>query len=309
MDPKSHILAVLRAADEPVSGEALSRALGCSRVAVWKQIQALRDQAVPIAASSRGYRLDAGADILLPADFPGREERMHLFPEIDSTMHRARELARGGCPAFTVVAADRQRQGRGRLQRVWHSAPGGLYFTVVVRPELAVAQAAWPVFAASLEMAGLLRERWGVEAGLKWPNDILAAGRKLAGLLSEMEVQGEMVTWIAIGIGVNVNNDPRPAEAGAVSVKELTGLPVPRREILAAFLERFEKRLEPASLEGVIGEWKRRALTLQREVRIVTTRETVTGYALDVDADGALLLRTADGEVRRVTHGDCFHQA
>jgi BirA family biotin operon repressor/biotin-[acetyl-CoA-carboxylase] ligase len=308
VDPKVHILTVLRDADQPVSGERLRHSLGCSRVAVWKHVNGLKDQGYPITAGARGYRLEGGADILLAADFPGREDRIHHFAELDSTMTEARELARRDCPAFTVVVADRQRRGRGRLQRTWHSEAGGLYFTVVVRPELPVQQATWPVFAASLELARLLRERWGVEAGVKWPNDILAGGRKLAGMLSEMEAAGEMLTYVNIGIGLNVNNDPRDSEAGAVSLRELTGAPVSRRELLAAFLDRFEARLRSADLAGVIAAWKRWTVTLQREVRIVTTRETLTGYALDVDADGALLLRTADGQVRRVTHGDCFHQ-
>jgi BirA family biotin operon repressor/biotin-[acetyl-CoA-carboxylase] ligase len=308
MDPKAHILTVLRDALQPVSGEQLRRTLGCSRVAVWKHVKGLKEQGYPISAGPRGYRLEGEADILLPADFPGRGDRIHHFPELDSTMTEARERARRGCPAFTVVVADRQRRGRGRLERAWRSESGGLYFTVVVRPELPVQQATWPVFAASLELARLLRERWGVEAGVKWPNDIMVGGRKLAGLLSEMEAEGEMLSFVNIGIGLNVNNNPRGSEPGAVALHELTGAPVTRRELLADFLEHFETRLRSTDLAGVIAEWKRWTVTLNREVRIVTTRETLAGYALDVDDDGALLLRTTDGQLLRVTHGDCFHQ-
>jgi BirA family biotin operon repressor/biotin-[acetyl-CoA-carboxylase] ligase len=161
-------------------------------------------------------------------------------------------------------------------------------------------------FLASLTLTRLLREGYGVDAGVKWPNDILVGGRKLCGLLSEMETEGEAVRFIDIGFGMNVNNRPPGIDPPAVSLRQVLGRPVPRREILAAFLDAMEARAADEPWEGVIDEWKGVSVTLARRVRIETARETVKGHAVDVDATGALRVRTSDGEVRTVVHGDCF---
>ena len=135
-DTKGQILHLLRKEGDTVSGEVLSTALGLSRTAVWKQVRKLQELGYAIEASAKGYRLDGSPDAPLPWEFPGREETVHYFTEVSSTMDIARKLARDGCPPFSVVVADRQTKGRGRLQRSWHSEPGGLYFTVVLRPSL-----------------------------------------------------------------------------------------------------------------------------------------------------------------------------
>jgi BirA family biotin operon repressor/biotin-[acetyl-CoA-carboxylase] ligase len=291
-----------------LSGEQLSRRLGVSRVTVWKHVQALQQLGYPIEASRRGYRLDETEDVLQPWEFPGREDRIHCYREIDSTMTAARELARGGCPAFSVVTAERQTQGRGRMQRSWHSRAGGLYFTIVLRPDLPAALGSLVTFAAGVVWAQVLAADYGLPVGLKWPNDLLVAERKLSGLLAEMETRGDMVAFVNIGIGLNVNNDPDQYEPRAVSLKALLGRPLSRRELLTRFLDRFEKRLAEPRLDGVITEWKPLAVTLGRPVTIQTIHETLAGVARDVDETGALVLEQADGTLTRVVHGDCFHQ-
>lgn len=308
---KRRILQHLRNAPDVVSGEHLSTLLGVSRVAVWKHIRSLQAAGYPIASSPRGYRFDLAApDLLRPWEFPGREDRMHCFDAVSSTMDIARRLAREGSPAFTVVTADRQTSGRGRLDRVWHSRPGGLYFTIVLRPDLPPQLSSLATFAAGLTWARLLREDYGLDVGLKWPNDLLARERKLSGMLSEMEAQGDLLTYVNIGIGLNVNNDPSAEEPGAIALAAMAGRPLSRRDLLAGFLERFEPRMRDArGLEGIIAEWKPFAVTLGRPVRIVTTRETVEGIARDVDDTGALLLELPNGALQRIIHGDCFHTA
>jgi BirA family biotin operon repressor/biotin-[acetyl-CoA-carboxylase] ligase len=221
-------------------------------------------------------------------------------------METARDLARQGCPHFTVVVAGRQTRGRGRLQRAWQSAAGGLYFTLVLRPEMPPGWIFRINFAASLVLAEVLDERYGIDARLKWPNDVLVGDRKICGMLSEMEAEPDAVHYVNIGMGVNVNNDPTPAEAGATSLCLLLSRRVPRKQLLADILERLEERLQ-GSLEGVIETWKGRTVTLNRWVRVVTGRETHEGLAVDVAEDGALVLRLADGSHRRVIYGDCFH--
>jgi BirA family biotin operon repressor/biotin-[acetyl-CoA-carboxylase] ligase len=306
---KRQILQYLRQADGVLSGEQMSDRLGVSRVSVWKHIRSLQSAGYPIESTPKGYRLNGRPDLLQPWEFEGREARIHCHDEVPSTMAIARNLARKGCPAFTVVTAERQIEGRGRLGRVWHSRRGGLYFTIVLRPTLPSQLSSLTTFAAGLTWARVLQKDYGVDAGLKWPNDLLVDERKLSGMLSEMDARGELVTFVNIGIGINVNNDPTPDEPRAVSLRQILGRTVDRRDLLEQFLNRFEEKMaDDGWLDTVIAEWKPLAVTLNRRVRIVTTRETIEGLARDVDETGALILEKSDGVLQRVIHGDCFHQ-
>jgi len=303
---KSRILALLRESDGVVSSSAICARLGTSRVAVWKHIQKLQEMGYAIESGPKGYRLGSSPDSLHPWEFPGREDRMVYLPETPSTMDVAKDLARRDCPAFTVVVAGRQTQGRGRMRRVWGSEEGGLYFTVVLRPHLPVLWSSRVNFLVSLTLAGVLRESYGVDAGLKWPNDILVQGRKLSGLLSEMESEGDQVRFIDVGIGLNVNNHPPVVDPPAVSLRELLGRTVPRRDILARFLDDLEKAMHSEPWDTVLDRWKARSVTLNRPVRIVTARDDFIGTAVDVDENGALRLKQADGTMTTVIYGDCF---
>lgn len=306
-DTKGQILELLRTEDGTVSGEFLSTALGLSRTAVWKQIRKLQGLGYAIEASAKGYRLDGSPDTPLPWEFTGREETIHYFPEVSSTMDIARTLAREGCPPFSVVVADRQTKGRGRLQRSWHSEAGGLYFTVVLRPSLPPLMSPRVSFCAALVLVLTLESLLDVTAAVKWPNDILVKERKLAGMLAEMEAETDRLAYVNVGIGLNVNNDPSGATAAATTLKEVLGRPVSRIRLLQAYLEALEARLPTIEETDVIAEWKAHSVTLGRRVEIVTQRETVAGMAVDLDENGSLILQLADGSRRTVIYGDCFH--
>jgi len=303
---KKRILEILRTERMPVSGEVLSAILGVTRVTVWKHISKLRDHGYLIAADSKGYRLTQDTDALFPWEFPRRASKIHHFYETGSTMDIARDLARQGCPDFTVVIAERQTKGRGRLNRIWHSADGGLYLTIITRPCLPAVHSFRVCFAASVALAETLRTLYKIDAGVKWPNDILVNGRKLSGMLSEMEAEADMVTYIAIGIGINVNNDPSAYESNAVSISQLLDRNVSRKHLLTCFLDLFETKINSAALDKIVSEWKRHTITLNRAVKIVTIKETLEGRARDVDETGALVLELADGTMYQVVYGDCF---
>ncbi|MEE4358079.1 MAG: biotin--[acetyl-CoA-carboxylase] ligase [Desulfococcaceae bacterium] len=305
---KSHILKRLRSSKETVSGEILRTELNTSRVTVWNHIQKLQELGYDIRSAGKGYTLHSSPDIPYPWEFPGREDRIHYHPELVSTMDAARELGRKNCPRFTAVIAGRQTGGRGRLQRQWFSDEGGLYFTVVVRPNIPPLLASRVNFAASLTMALVLREMFGIDAGVKWPNDILVNEKKIMGMLSEMETDADMVSFVSIGMGINVNNDPTVSEPSAVSMKQLVGHEVSKKELLMAFLDAFEKRMDALDYDRIVEEWKKYTITIGRDVRIVTTQDVCEGRAADVDRDGSLILETADGSKKRVIYGDCFHQ-
>jgi BirA family biotin operon repressor/biotin-[acetyl-CoA-carboxylase] ligase len=304
---KGRILSILREDTAVVSGETISTRLGVSRVSVWKHIRKLKEIGYHIHTTAKGYRLKNSPDVLYPWEFAGRESTIHYFDQVTSTMDIARDLARNHCPDFTVVIAGSQTQGRGRLERVWHSAAGGLYFTLVLRPQLPPAFSYRVYFAASTIMTQTLRDLYNIDARVKWPNDILVNGWKISGMLSEMEAEADLITYINIGLGLNVNNAPPPDEPTASSLKEILGSAVPRKEILAHFLDEFEARLDQGNLDQVMSEWKQYSATLNRPVKIVTTRDESDGIAVDVDENGALILKLADGSIKKIIYGDCFH--
>ena len=240
---KKRILEMLQQSSRPLSGPELSRELEVSRVAVWKHIDQLRQSGHEIESTARGYRLVTVPDTPFPWLFGSRSALIHYYPELDSTMNRATELARAGCPSHTVVVADRQLQGRGRMQRQWQSEAGGLYFSMVLRPDLPSRVCPVINLAVALDLVATLAGCCGIAARVKWPNDLLVDGRKIAGILSQMEIEGDQVAFVNVGIGLNLNNQPEIADKPAVSALQLTGERVNRAEVLADFLDRFEARL------------------------------------------------------------------
>lgn len=306
MSQKEKIYNILKEADDVFSGEKISVLLGISRVSVWKHIKGMVHSGIPIVSSPQGYLLTPDSDSLHPWELGVWQDRVHYLQEVSSTMDEATDLARQECPDFTVVVADRQTQGRGRMRRVWFSGDGGLYFTVVVRPDIPVMLASLVNLAAAVEMAALLRS-YDIQASLKWPNDILIGKAKICGILSQMETEGDRISHLRIGVGLNVNNSPELEEPTAVSLKTLLGHSVSRREILVAFLNKFEKRLADFDPKSLIAEWRSNNTTIGRHVSISTLKKTVQGTAVDIDPHGGLILQMADGSRETAIHGDCFH--
>jgi BirA family transcriptional regulator, biotin operon repressor / biotin---[acetyl-CoA-carboxylase] ligase len=304
---KGKILQILRDRPVVVSGEAIRADLGISRVSVWKHIRKLQELGYPIASTGKGYRLTDDFDALFPWEFPGREDRIRFVAEATSTMDIARDLARKGWPDRGMVVAQTQSAGRGRLKRHWLSDAGGLFFTLIFRPTIPPVLSYRYLFAASLVLARTLTALYDIPARVKWPNDVLVDGKKISGMLAEMEAEADLVTFLNVGIGINVNNDPTDREAGATSVQRLIGRPVNRRDLLTAFLDRLEARLDQDDLVGIVAEWTANTVTLNRPVRIVTGRDTTEGTAVDVDENGALKVKLSDGSVKTVIYGDCFH--
>jgi BirA family transcriptional regulator, biotin operon repressor / biotin---[acetyl-CoA-carboxylase] ligase len=304
---KHRIMQILADEAEPLSGEEISRRLEISRVAVWKHIQGLKKNGIDIQSTPRGYRLAASVDTPFPWQFGPRSARIHYHAEVDSTMNLARELATTGCPHLSIVVADKQSAGRGRLQRHWLSAEGGLYFSMVLRPDLLPREAPLVNLAVALEVVATLEACCGIRAALKWPNDVLVKERKIAGILSQMEMEGESLTFLNIGVGINLNNAPEISDKPAISALQLIGRRTPRAAFLSTFLDRFEHRLANFSRAAVVKDWKEKNITLGRRVTIATVRATHDGLAIDIDEDGALVLQSDDGTQQTVFHGDCFH--
>ena len=305
------------AGDEFVSGEAISDKLGLSRAAVWKHVNALRAQGYRIdAVPARGYRLVEIPDRLGPLELgpllATRElgHEIHAHDELPSTSDAAKALAEEGAAHGEVVIAERQTAGRGRRGRAWESPPGkNLYLSIVLRPELPPQRAAEITLVASVALCEVVREA-GVEAGIKWPNDLVAGGRKLAGILTEMAAEPDRVQWVVLGVGVNLNTVPEDVPDDlreiATSVAIARGGPVPRALFTAALLARLELWLDRHAAEGfepVRERWRALSATLGRQVRVVTGEGDVVGTAEDLDAGGALLVRGPQG-LTRILAGD-----
>jgi len=300
-ETRTRILEALAAG--PVTGPDLADRLDVSRAAVWKHVETLREAGFEIASGDEGYELRSVPEFG-PAVAFGLEAPVDVeyHDSIDSTNRRARELAAAG-RGDVVVVADEQTGGRGRLGRTWASPGGGIWLSVLVRPGVPAAHAPVYTLAAAVATTRAVREA-GVEAVIKWPNDVLVGRRKLAGILTEMEGEADRIEWLVVGIGLNANVDPDdvPAE-DATSLRAERG-DVDRRVLTQRLVEAFYNL--HADHEAVVPAWREYADTPGRQVRVETGGRTVAGKALDVEFPGTLRIDTGDG-VETVAAGDCEH--
>lgn len=235
--------------------------------------------------------------------------RIHYYASIGSTNDEARRLASAGAPEGTLVIADEQTAGRGRLHRRWWAPPGtSLLFSLVFRPPLAPAQAQQLTMCAGLAAAEAIQAQTGLDVRLKWPNDVVWEGRKLGGILTELETDGERLVYAVVGMGLNVNLDVAalpPLSAPATSLLAALGRPVDRLSLLLAILGHWEARYRRLQ-RGVspYEDWAARLVTVGQQVQVSQGDRLLEGYAIGVEADGALLLRHADGSVERIWGGD-----
>jgi BirA family biotin operon repressor/biotin-[acetyl-CoA-carboxylase] ligase len=304
---KAQILNALRERSGYLSGEMLSQQLGVSRVSIWKHIRNLKEDGYVMKASPRGYRLVSSPDLLLPYEFPDLERRIHYFPEIGSTMDVARELAKKGAAQGTIVIAEAQTHGRGRLSRDWLSPKGGIYLTIILRPGICPAYAPRMNLMAAVAVAATIRKLFGLMTELKWPNDVLIAGKKVCGILAEMDAEMDIVNFVNVGIGINANSSVTSFENRATSLKEALGREISRKELLTALITEIERRQPLLMKADLLEEWKRLSATLDQDVRVMSLDEEVMGRAIDIDATGALILKGRDGSLRTVLVGDCIH--
>lgn len=311
------VLQVLRGAADAISGEYLAARLGLSRAAVWKRVHRLKAQGYVIEGSPRrGYRLLAVPDKLLPEEvLQGLKTRLftgpvHYFETLNSTNDLAKELAAQGAPEGAVVVAETQTRGRGRLGREWNSPPGaGLYVSLVLRPMLPPMELPQITLTTAVAVVRAVRRVAGLAPGIKWPNDLLINGKKLGGILTEMETESDRIRHVVVGLGLNVNNSGFPFDlaATATSLTLAAGRTFSRVHLLQAWLEEFEElygRFLNQGFPEILEEWKSSAVTLGKMVTVRQGPREISGQALDVAPDGALLLRTNNGEMVRVTSGE-----
>lgn len=319
-DSRQKILRLFR--DRPaayLSGEVLSRELGISRTAVWKHIRALRALGYRIdAVTSRGYRMLGGPETLvadeirsrLATRLVGRELVCH--DQLASTNLTAMELGEAGAAEGLVVIADRQTAGKGRLGRSWAS-PGGvnLYLSILLRPSIPPWEVPRLTFVSAVAAARALQDATGVMVEVKWPNDLLVKGKKIAGLLNEMSAESDAVHHVVLGIGLNINMTagqfPSDLRYPATSVLLETGSAGSRLEVVVALLEHFDRlytEFLTTGLTPILSSWQELFSMRGQTVRVESGANARIGVIVGVDEEGALLLRTATGEVEKVLAGD-----
>jgi BirA family biotin operon repressor/biotin-[acetyl-CoA-carboxylase] ligase len=321
MSVDAQILRALRTSGSgTVSGEELSQKLGISRAAVLARIKELRELGYDIEESPhKGYRLLSSPDLLHADDLSWRvmENRaigrdIRVFEQTTSTNDVIEKLARDGAKEGAVVFAEAQTAGRGRLGRIWISpARKGLWFSVLLRPNLSPSAATQVTVATAAALRKAIEQQTGLKAGIKWPNDILVSGRKVAGILTELSAELDRIKYLAVGIGVDVNLDPAdfPPEvrAQATSLKIELGKAVVRVELAGAILQELDRvycLILSREFNTVADEWERHCTTLGERVVIHLGERRVCGRAESLGDDGALLLRTDHGHLERIVGGD-----
>ena len=321
MSTDAQILQALRAANpNGVSGAELSQRLGISRAAVWARIDDLRKLGYDIDASPHaGYRFLSAPDRLYADDLSWRLPKgqiigrdIRVFEQTTSTNDVIEKLARGGVKEGAVVFAEAQTDGRGRLGRKWMSpARKGLWFSVLLRPELRPAAATQLTVAAATALRAAIERQAELPAEIKWPNDILVSGKKVAGILTELSAELDRIKYVLVGIGVDVNMNagdfPGELRNRATSLKIELGKPVGRTELAAAILRELDReygRVLAGDFASVASDWEQHCTTLGQRLVISLGDRRVCGRAEALGEDGALLLRTEHGHLERIVGGD-----
>lgn len=317
-DGKSEtILKILRAANGTVSGTEISAKLGVSRAAVWKYVKELRTLGYDIeGVSNQGYSLLSAPDLLLPAEikpYLPTDYKGDIFwaPALTSTNERAKELADKGAAKGTVVIAETQTGGHGRRGRAWQSPPGGIWFSIILRPDIALLLASRTSILAAVILAEEINNETGLAAAIKWPNDILINGKKVCGILIELSAQLEEVNYIIVGIGINANIEIDQLSADvretAASLVYLLGKEVNRRRLLGKIAGRLSNESSSifgAGYQDYLQRWRRLSAVLGRQVTITDGGRRVSGKAIDIMENGALKIELPGGDERVFESGD-----
>lgn len=315
---KKKILSILKKYDEEyVSGEKLSEELGITRAGIWKHIKALKENGYIIdSVSNKGYKLVGTPDRIdeeevapfLKTKYVGRVFKH--FEEIDSTNTQCKRECANKAIDGMVVTAEAQTQGKGRLGRDWKSPVGtGIWMSIVLTPNISPVLAPKTTIIGAAAVYNVLKDM-GLDVGIKWPNDIVIDGKKVCGILTEMNAEIDRINYIILGIGVNVNTEVFPEELSdkATSLKLILGTDVSRKEITAKILNYIEYYYDlfknTGSIKEVINICRKGSVLLGKEVKVINGENEIICTAIDIDEDGELIVKYEDGSIHKMLSGE-----
>lgn len=303
-----------------ISGEELSRKIGVSRTSVWKYINKLKEEGYVIDSSTnKGYVLIESPDALYPNEIKGLMNTKLIGKEIvflesvDSTNSYAKKMGEEEFQEGTLVIAEEQTAGRGRLGREWISPKGkGIWMTIMLKPDIKPEQAAQITLIAAFAVVLGIKNICNIDAMIKWPNDVVVNGKKLCGILTEMGAEIDRINYLIVGIGINANIDEMDfANSGldiATSLKVQKGEDIDRKILISDIIKNFEKLyidfIERGSIEYIIKNYKKVSATLGKEIRILAKGEEWNGIALDINSHGHLMVKMDDGKIEEISSGE-----
>ena len=315
---KTEVLRMLKEAEGYISGQEICEKLNVSRTAVWKVIKQLETEGYLIeAVRNKGYRLKMAGDILSRAEIESSMntewagKKVLYFDETGSTNTEAKQAAEAGAPHGTLAVADYQNMGKGRRGRMWTSPRGvGVWMSLMIRPEIHPSAASMLTLVAALAVSEGIGKTCGLETQIKWPNDIVADGKKICGILTEMSTELECINYVVTGMGINANMEELPEEIKDVATSILlqTGKRVKRSQLIGAVMESYEKYynvfMESGNMSGLLDVYNSHLANMQRSVRVLQPGSEYVGTALGINDAGELLVKTEDGAVHQVISGE-----
>jgi len=306
---------------EYLSGQDLSDVLKISRVAVWKHIKKIQTLGYKIESKQKlGYRLIDNTEKLLPWEIT-RDlktkligKRVYYFEEIDSTQNFAQNIAADKKENGTIIIAEKQTSGRGRLDRKWTSPKGGIWFSLIIHPKFDVSSSTLIPILSAVALSKSIKSVLGLETEVKWPNDITMNGKKVAGVLVDASFQTNSIDYLILGIGINFDIDAKKLEKRLTKTPNFYGIDslrgkenkTPPKTLLKEFLLQFEKnlfQLDKGEKSKIIKEWTKRAAGIGKKITINTSNGKISGISQGIDNDGALKIKTKN-ETKKIYVGD-----
>ena len=309
---RTELLKILRGSDDYVSGQQLCDQFGVSRTAIWKAIGQLREEGYDIeAVKNRGYRLGSGEvpDLLTSSEIVSRLHTEQIgkncifLETVDSTNNYAKRIAEQGAETGTLVVAEEQTGGKGRRGRSWETPKGAnIAMTILLKPQIRPEHASRLTLLMAMAVVRGIRKVTGLDAGIKWPNDVVVDGHKVCGILTEMSTEMDYINYVVIGTGINVNQTEFPEEIRetAGSLKRAAGHSIARAELAAAIMEELENLygifLKTEDLSALKEEYNKNCVTCGHEIRVMEPGHEYTGTTDGINDSGELVVKKMDGE-------------
>ncbi len=313
---KNKILNFLKK-DKFVSGEKLAKELKVSRTAIWKQINSLKKNGYKIeAVKNKGYKIISKPDLLLPEEIDSGlntkivGKKIIYFKEVDSTNSYCKKLIKKNIEEGTVVVADIQKKGRGRKNRSWFSPDGGIWFSMILKPNISPMNAMIITMATSISLVEAINESSGLECVIKWPNDVLIKGKKVCGVLTELESEMDKINYAIVGVGINVNNTvDKDLQKIATSIKDELNKKISRVELFKNILNNFDEKygfVKNFDFEKIRALWFKHSNIVGKNIKVIQLNREIKGRVVDIDEAGCLIVDTGK-KLEKIVSGDVVY--